>query len=206
MALQLVTAPAAEPLTTAEALAHLRIDSSDQDTYVDSLVKAARMYCEEQTGRALIHQTWRLYLDRFPCAYGSVGPEWDVDRVAIRLPRPPFSSLTTLKYIASTGTLTTLTVDTDYTVSAYLEPARIVPAYGAFWPTPRLTVDAVQATYVAGYGTAGSSVPEPIREAMKLHIALGFEDRGDGGKMSDPETVMKRIASLLDPYRVWEYR
>ena len=192
MGLQLVTAPAVEPLSTDEAKLHLEVQNSDRDGYIDSLVKSAREYCEQYTGRALINQTWRLYIDEFPSE--------------IRLPMPPFSSLTHLRYVNTSGTLTTMVADTDYTVSAYLEPARVVPAYGTDWPTARSAVDVVQATYVAGYGATAASVPEPIRQACRLLIGHWFENRETIVVGTISATLDFTVKALLEPYRVWEYR
>ena len=48
-----ITAPATEPITTAEAKAHLRVSHSTDDTYIDALVAAARMVVEDRTGLRL---------------------------------------------------------------------------------------------------------------------------------------------------------
>ncbi len=50
----LITDAASEPLTTAEAKLHLRVDGSTEDTYIDNLIKAARIYCEKYTNRSFI--------------------------------------------------------------------------------------------------------------------------------------------------------
>src|SRR4030042_1283690 len=65
-ALVLITPPAAEPLTNAEAMVHLKVDSQIEIPYIDNLIKDARETAERITRRALITQTWELYLDAFP--------------------------------------------------------------------------------------------------------------------------------------------
>jgi uncharacterized phiE125 gp8 family phage protein len=50
MALRLTSAPAAEPLTVAEAKAHLRIDSANEDTLLASLILTSRLHLETALG------------------------------------------------------------------------------------------------------------------------------------------------------------
>ena len=47
--LTVVTAPSATPITLAEAKTFLRIDTSDDDTLINTLIGAARDYFEEYT-------------------------------------------------------------------------------------------------------------------------------------------------------------
>ena len=63
----LVTSPPAlEPVTLAEARAHLRVTATAEDALIERLVAAARAEVERLTRRALIRQGWRLYLDGWP--------------------------------------------------------------------------------------------------------------------------------------------
>ena len=52
MRLTLQTAPASEPVTRDEAKTHCRVIGTADDSYVDSLITAARLYVERRTGRA----------------------------------------------------------------------------------------------------------------------------------------------------------
>jgi uncharacterized phiE125 gp8 family phage protein len=62
----LLTAPAFEPVSLAEAKAFLRVDTGDDDDLITALIAAARTHVEMQTRRALITQSWRLVRDGWP--------------------------------------------------------------------------------------------------------------------------------------------
>ena len=173
--LKIVTEPTAEPITTAEAKAHLRVDIADDDTLIAALVKAARRWCEEATNRAFVTQTWDLRLDHFP-GWGSWrGPYADLASVEILVPISPLASVTSITYVDTDGTSQTLAT-AKYTVDSASEPARIVPAYGESWPDTRDVPNAVTVRFVAGYGAA-TAVPERIKAAIKLMVASLYENR-----------------------------
>lgn len=189
MALSLVTAPAIEPVTVAEARAHLRIDGNDHDDVIARLIRAARRRAEAATRRALVTQTWDLTLDDFPC--------W-----AIEMPRPPLVSVTHIKYYDTTGAQQTLSAAL-YLVDSKSEPARITPAYGQSWPMTRDQVNAVEVRFVAGYG-ADTAVPDDIKAAILLMVGHLFEHREE---VSDLQTYKLPFAvdALLDHYTVFKF-
>ena len=129
MNLTLITPPAVEPVTLAEAKEHLRVVSDDEDTMIEGLIVAARQMVESgeswSLDRSLITTTWRLSLDEF-----------DNTSAVIELPRPPAIAITSLTYTNSTGTTTTLS-GSGYSLDAYSTPGRLVPAYGLQWPSVR---------------------------------------------------------------------
>src|SRR5262245_2558975 len=62
----LLDGPAVEPVSLAEAKAHLRVAHDDDDDAITALIAGARVHVEAQTRRALITQTWRLSRDVWP--------------------------------------------------------------------------------------------------------------------------------------------
>mgnify|MGYP000365478232 CR=1 FL=1 len=88
MALTISSEPAVEPISLAEAKAHLRVDTSADDSLITSLIVAARKYFEERTRRSLITQSWKLTLDDFPTEF--------------TLTRPPIQSVTSVKSVSYT--------------------------------------------------------------------------------------------------------
>lgn len=181
MPLTLTTAPAEEPITLAEAKAHLRSPPDDDDTLIASLITAARVHVEQYTGRALITQQWELNLDAFP-------PE-------IEVPLPRLQSIESVKYLDADGNLQTLDAS-KYRVDIATEPGRITPAYGETWPSTRTVTGAVVVAFTAGYGAA-ADVPEPIKSAIKMHIEKHYEGEQRVGHYLDDA-----IASLLSSFRI----
>lgn len=57
--------------------------------------------------------------------------------------------------------------------------------------------DHVEIAFTAGYGHDPSDIPAPLRQAMLLMIARGYEDRGE-----DAGTVPLMVDALTMPYRV----
>jgi uncharacterized phiE125 gp8 family phage protein len=162
MRLVQVTPPAAEPLTAAEAKSRLGIGAELPDDVMNAFVKAARQTVDGWggwLGRALVRQTWKMVLDRFPY-------DWDG---AIVIPLPPLISIDEIKYVDVAGN--TQTLDTSKYSLLVGEPARLSPAPGSTWPDVQCRFDAVEITFTAGYGAAGGDVPEPIRSAIALMVS-----------------------------------
>ncbi len=175
-----------EPVTIAEAKAHMRVEHSRDDTLIGALITAARQSCENMLGRSLLEQTWRKTLDQFPDA--------------IELPYPPILSVTSLQYIDDSGATQTLSA-ASYTLDSASEPGWLVPAYGYAWPTTQDVINAVTVTYKAGYGTAANAVPEAIKTWIKIQVAHLYENR-EASVVGVSVAALPFIDSLLDPYRV----
>ena len=65
MGLKLITAPASTPVSLVEVKSYMRELTTDQDTLFTSLIAAATSYLDGPNGylgRAIITQTWELYL------------------------------------------------------------------------------------------------------------------------------------------------
>lgn len=190
MRLVLVTPPASEPLTVAEAKAHLRVFHSGDDDVIEDMITTAREAVETYLGRALITQTWALKDDDFEASY--------------RLPKAPLASVASITYVDSNGTTQTLAAD-QYVVLASgvdraCEPGRIVPAYNVVWPAVRGEPDDVVVQFVAGYGAA-SAVPQTFKSAMKVLLEDLYEERGSyvtGTIVAALPTAWERT---LAPYR-----
>lgn len=178
--------PAEEPLTLAEGKAHLRVLHSAEDSLIGTYLSAAVSAVEEHLRRALVTQTWRLTLDRFPC--GSA---------PIRLPRPPLLSVSAVEYVDGDGAAQTLAADL-YQVRTDPLPGEVRLAYGATWPATRDEAGAVRITYVAGYGAA-AAVPAPIRAAILLLLGDLYTGR-TANIVGTIVAANPTVAALLGPH------
>ena len=187
------TPPSVEPVTVAEAKAHLRVDTSNDDAYIGTLITAAREWCEQYLDRTLIHTQWAMRLDRFPP--DSLQP--------IDLPRPPVVasgtatavSVTFTSEVGSTATLTTA----QYRVQRFETPGRVTTVYGGTWPASREDNDAVVIQWWAGYGASGTSVPAAIKNAILMYVHELYEKRGN----AEPPAAVR---ALLDSQKWGSYR
>lgn len=183
--------PALEPILLADAKAHLRIDDTTEDSYIDGLITAARFHIESLTERQLITATYVLRLDEFPCRYTDV----------IKLPRPNLIAVSGITYVDNDGVTQTHS-STLYQVDAASLPGRVMPAYGQVWPVTRPDLNAVAITYTAGYGATAALVPAPLRHAMKILVAHWFEHREPVVVGTIVSEIPMSVKSLLGPYRV----
>ena len=178
----IVTAPAAEPITSTEAKLWLKEDGTDNDALVSSLITAARQFVEKDYDCALVTQTWDLFLDGFPT---------DPADNKIQLGLSPVASVTSVSYIDTEGATQTW-ASTNYVFDSSGLIPRMVLASNATYPaTQSGRINSVTVRAVCGYGAA-SAVPETIKTAMKLTIALWYENREDM-----PLTFMARTARIL---------
>lgn len=190
MALKIITPPAEEPVTLAEAKLHCKIDGSDDDALITGLIVAAREQAENRTGRALVTQTLELALDVFPGA-------------EIELPRIPAQSIVSVKYLDSNAVLQTIDAS-HYALDNYGSQQNwAMPARDYSWPDTADSANAVKVQYVAGYGAA-AAVPASIKAWMLIAIATLYKQR-DGVITG---TIVAELPhgfyeGLLDAYRVF---
>jgi uncharacterized phiE125 gp8 family phage protein len=179
--------PAAEPISLAEAKAHLRVDADDEDALLGSLIVAARAFVEKILARALITQEWSLYLDAWPrggTIMLPIGPVQDVAAVRVYDPDDMPAELD----------------EEAYSVDALSEPARLILSASGVQLLPARLLNAYEIAFAAGrrrgLGRAGanSAGHQTARRALvraSRAVVLG----------EAPQEVPATIASLLSPYR-----
>ncbi|MGI6245167.1 MAG: head-tail connector protein [Pseudochelatococcus sp.] len=179
----LLTGPATEPVTLTDIKGYLRLDNDDEDRLIASLMTAARLMVEAESGRCLIAQTWRLVLDRWPASG------------AIRLPLSPLIGLEEARVFAADGAATVLPA-AHFHAHAADDPPRLVAA-GAL-PAPGRAFSGIELDVTTGYGATADAVPMPLRQAVRAIVARWYEHRGDGG---EAPAVPREALALIAPYR-----
>jgi uncharacterized phiE125 gp8 family phage protein len=174
--------PDIEPITTAEAKTHMRVEVSDDDTYIDTLITAAREWVEEYTGACLIDQTWQLKVQ------GYVYSEF-------RLRRYPIIEVQSFVYDES-GTATTL-ASSNYEVDGALTKfPKLIQSYGGTISANYTRPITIQ--FRAGFANRSVSptegmekVPAPFKHAIKLLVGHLYENREADPKMTDVPMAVK---------------
>jgi len=196
------TGPAVEPVTVAEAKAHLRVDTSDDDTYIGTLITAARQWVEEYLDRTLVHTQWVMRLDKFP----------DNGTEDVPLPRPPMvtsgtATAVSLTFTAENGTTSTYSTS-SFRVDRNATPGAVKTLYGQTWPPHLLDDNAISVTWWAGYGASGSSVPAAIRHAVLMLVGHWYDGARQAAVSSGavPQDVPFGVKSLLDSQKWGSYR
>lgn len=183
----LIDPPAIEPVTLAEAKAHLRLTGSDDDDYVAAMITAARLHVESATRRLLIDQTWRFYRDDWP-------PGGRLD-----LPIAPVTAITAVTVYDDAGEPTVLAPG-SWLLDAAAVPARLV--FTAPRPEPGRPINGIEIDVVAGYGASGLAVPQPLRLAIMTLVARWYEDREGLAYGIVPSRVAGAFEALVAPFRV----
>ena len=188
MANILLSGPTVEPITLAEAKAHLRVDASGEDSLIQSLIMASRLHIEAALDLALITQSWRHQRD-----------VWPPSRVLI-LPLRPIQSLTAVTLHDDDATSRTRNVG-DFVLDGHANPARLVWRGNGAVPAAGIIANGIEIDIVAGYGDAATDVPQPIRQALLLLIAHWYENREPVEIGATATTIPASVSELLMPYR-----
>ena len=207
MSLTLITPPAIEPVSLYEMKLQCgfspvedtdKVRSEMLATQLRSAISAARLDCENITGRAFITQAWTLTRDRFP---GFTDEYLIENRLDIGLPMPKFGTLTAFTYIDYAGVLqdNMLTGAWGYQLVAGgdTRQARLRPPVGRGWPNTQWNVaNAVTISFTCGYGATALSVPATIRQAIKLN-AQWFYDGCEGPQPPSVKALLSIDQNLL---------
>lgn len=208
MSLILITAPSRYPVTLEETRAHLRVETDDDDAYLDSLIEMATSCLDGPSGllgRCLVQQTWELQLPYWPCEMSGwgFGPQHIYMRPIpngptgqIEIPLAPLVSVTSVKYMDGAGDEQTLDEDQYITVPRGWEPGIVQPIYGGTWPTSSYSrPDAIRVRFVAGYasvvnGGLSGTIPRNIIQCMLKAIGSAYENRDQAVDMYVDQTLL----------------
>ena len=154
---------AVNPLfTTTEAKDFLKVDTTADDTLIDSLIKAATQSCQIFTNRYFLSTIVTQYSDKWDGIY--------------TLYKSPVFGINHIKYFDSNDTEQTL-ASSNYILDNVSQPARIGIAVNGTLPDLADRINAVHVEYKVGYGTTSDFVPEGIKQAVLITIGNWYENR-----------------------------
>lgn len=182
--------PGAEAITLAETKAHLRVDGTAEDDLLAALIRTAREHLERETGLALITRSFRLYLDA-----------WPEGRV-IRIVKGPVQAIEAVTVYDDAGMPAEIDV-AGAVLDGTARPARLVlPAQASAFPGPGRMLNGIEIDFTAGFGEAGTDVPDTLKRAMLAHVAAMYELRGVVAAADQPGAVPACYDRLVAPFRM----
>jgi uncharacterized phiE125 gp8 family phage protein len=180
--------PSVEPLSLAEAKAHLRVDTSRDDTYIQALITTSRLQIEDTFALVYVHQTWSYTLDAWP------------DAPAIELPVGPVAQILAIRTYDVNDIQTPIPLATFQLDAASRVPRLIRKATFAI-PSNLRPANGIEVSFRAGYGAAANSAPEPLRHALRLLVAHWYDHRDPAAVTMPGAKVPASVSALLAPYR-----
>lgn len=180
MTMFLVTPPALEPVTIADARAFLRISTDSEDDILRRIIKTARELVEAETGLALIDQTWRLRVDRWPRS----------GRLALF--KYPVKAVTAVIAYRPDGNAISMEPE-EFMLQHGRRPQRV---YMAQYPDAQ-TFCGLEVDFIAGFGETGVEVPDALKQAILSLTAHLYENRAalDDAKAVLPAMVGQMVGS-----------
>jgi uncharacterized phiE125 gp8 family phage protein len=188
MSLVLTSAPALEPVSLAEAKAHLRVDGSAEDALIQSLIVTSRLHIEAALGLALITQSWSYFLDRWPKAGRIV------------LPLRPVAALSHIRIWSEEGTSASLD-PAAFLLDGQGMPPRLVARSDVTGASAMRPANGIEIGFTAGFGPSADDVPATIRHALVLLVAHWYEHREPVEIGVGVNAVPAMVSDLLAPYR-----
>jgi uncharacterized phiE125 gp8 family phage protein len=188
MSLVMTSGPALEPVSLAEAKAHLRVDGTLEDALVQSLIVTARLHIEAALGLALITQGWSYFLDRWPKAGRLV------------LPLRPVAAISQIRVWNDEGVAETVPAS-HFLLDGQGFPPRLVSTSGAPPLESGRAVNGIEVAFTAGFGATPGDVPATIRHALLLLVAHWYENREPVEIGQAVNAVPSMVSDLLAPHR-----
>ena len=175
--------PAAASLALSEAKSWLRVTHTADDALISELIDAARDTVEEHCCRTLVNRVCTYVLD----ADDIRGSKY------IWMPFGPVVSITSATVYDTDGN-TTLVTASDY----FLDGDRLVNytgwEYGRLWKS-------LSIVYVAGYGASHTSIPQGLRQVVRVCLADLYMSRQSEVAGTTVVRSAQTWQSLAAPYR-----
>lgn len=192
MALQLRSGPAIEPISLTEAKNFMRIDETDGDVLINSLITAARIYIETTMGLIMTTESWSYYIDKWP------------NNSVIYLPLSPIQSVDEIRIHTSSASYEILPVE-DYETDTHSNHPRIKILNRMIGSAMGHSMNQIEMQFTSGFGDTMNEVPADLKQAMLLLVSHWFEQRepiGYGGTFAKVPTSIEALLASYKKYRV----
>ena len=156
-AITVVTPPASEPISSAEAKLNAKMQTTDEDSLVPRWIAAARSKVEQETSVRFLSQTLDIAFDAF-------ADPW------LTLPVWPITTLTSVSYYDTAGGLQVVD-PANYLLDKASRPPRIGLTTAGVWPTDGRLFQPGVFRVVAGYATV-ADIPADL--LMAVHLVFGW--------------------------------
>lgn len=181
MTITILTPPASEPITLAEAKLFLRVDQGAEDSLIATLIGAAREAVEVACGRALITQRVRESLDI-----------WRRDSVGGALMGlGPVTNIVAVRLIADNGAQSIIDPG-RYRLDGAGDRPRLVFEAGV--PATLRSAGGIEIDYDAGFAANAAALPVALRVATMQVVAALYEARQ--GEANIPEAARALMAAF----------
>lgn len=186
--LSVVTPPASLPVSLDAARRNSRIDTTDDDTRLTELIRAATAYIEKHTDTGLITQTLSWKMDKFPAC-----SKW------LYLPSWPVQSIVSVSYTDSNNAAQTISPSTIALRNPTEGRARIARQNWEAWPAVKDTPDCVDIRFTVGFGSTEASVPDAYKQAILLLVGHWYENREAIGNVGNE--IAFAVQALIETLR-----
>lgn len=178
----LLSGPIAEPVRLADLRRHLHLDAS-HDALLGSLIAAARMTIEAQSGLRMMDQSWRLFLN-------------DWSDLPHRLPVSPVQEVKVVKLV--NGTDEVISPDA-YELHKTHGAARLV--FSRRLPPVQKKWHGIEIDLQAGFGADSDDVPADLRQAI-LSLAAHWYDVDDWQHFSAGNAMPAHVQMIVEQHRM----
>lgn len=164
--------PLIEPLDLDEVKNYLKIENTEDDSLISSLIVTVRQSAENFLKLSLINQSWATLFDNYL-------PQ------TVSLLKAPVQAISSVVLYDKQGV--SITIDS----SQYsLNSARNKIIFDSSHISYKSEI-----IYVSGFGANKEDIPSPIKQAMLMHIASIYDNRAGG------DTIPDYAKSLYSPFR-----
>lgn len=169
--------PVVEPVSLAEAKLYCRIDGTEEDALITSLVKMARQKCESYIGKCIIRKTVTITSFSFPYQF--------------QIPYAPIEAVSDVLKVA--------TIDTEGNERSLNYLINI-----GLYPKLRIIDNHYSEQFIVQYKAGFTNVPEDINLAIKMLVNTMYERREDFSDLNAIEQPIG-VKALLQPYITYNW-